>query len=243
MFGHHGKPSTSAPLLTTPSEHGNLLNSQNAGLIFVPAPRLPRPRPSARFVSTSHFGFFPRHRRFGFAGCPVFAVPGNSFFFGGRFNCFNEGFFLDPFLFGFFGSWDFYGSSFGAPLWYGGDANPPDMTYPPEEPGPPDSSTISPAENNLSNSLSNSEDTAAPPANPPHANPQDDQRPVTLLQLRDGSMYGLTDYWVEDAELHYKTTYGGQNSVSFDKVDFEKTLQLNADRGVPFILRPNHVSP
>jgi hypothetical protein len=161
----------------------------------------------------------------------VFPVPGNSFFFGDRFNCFDDGFFLDPYLFGF------YGSGFGAPLWFGGQANPPAVILPDEEPGPPDSSTSStsaPAENNLSNSVG----TAPPPGIPP-----DDQRPVTLLQLRDGSMYGLTDYWVENAELHYKTTYGGQNSVSFDQIDFEKTLKLNADRGIQFILRPNHVSP
>jgi hypothetical protein len=240
MFGHHGKQSTPAQLPATPPERGNLLNSQNGGLIFLPAPRLPRPRPSARFVSPARFGFFPRHRRFGFAGCPVFAVPGNSFFFGNSFNCFDGSFLLDPFLFGF------YGSGFGAPLWFGGDANPPALIYPAEEPGPPDSSTSStsaPAGNNLSSSPSNSESTAAPPANPPPESPSDDQRPVTLLQLRDGSMYGLTDYWVENAELHYKTTYGGQNSVSFERIDWEKTVKLNADRGVPFILSPNHASP
>jgi hypothetical protein len=56
-------------------------------------------------------------------------------------------------------------------------------------------------------------------------------------------MYGLTDYWVENAELHYKTTYGGQNSVSFERIDWEKTVKLNADRGVPFILSPNRASP
>jgi hypothetical protein len=64
------------------------------------------------------------------------------------------------------------------------------------------------------------------------------ERPVTLLQLRDGWMYGLVDYWVEDGQLHYKTTYGGQNSVELDRIDLEETVQLNADRGVQFVLRP-----
>jgi hypothetical protein len=58
------------------------------------------------------------------------------------------------------------------------------------------------------------------------------------LQLRDGSIYGLTDYWAEDGELHYTTTYGGQNSVPLKRIDFEKTVQLNADRGVEFVLPP-----
>ena len=61
-------------------------------------------------------------------------------------------------------------------------------------------------------------------------------RPITLLQLRDGSMYGLTNYWAKDGELHYTTTYGGQDSVPFERIDLEKTLQLDADRGVPFVL-------
>jgi hypothetical protein len=59
---------------------------------------------------------------------------------------------------------------------------------------------------------------------------------VTLLQLRDGSMYGLTRYWVEGGRLHYVTNYGGQNSVPLDLVDIAKTAQLNAGRGTPFVL-------
>jgi hypothetical protein len=62
--------------------------------------------------------------------------------------------------------------------------------------------------------------------------------PITLLQLRDGSMYGLTDYWVEGGELHYRTTYGGENSLPFERIDFAKTVQLNTDRDVPFVLPP-----
>jgi hypothetical protein len=64
------------------------------------------------------------------------------------------------------------------------------------------------------------------------------EQPVTLLQLRDGSMYGLTDYWVEDGQLHYRTTYGGENSIGLDRIDLAKTEQLNGDRGVGFVLRP-----
>ena len=64
------------------------------------------------------------------------------------------------------------------------------------------------------------------------------ERPVKLLQLVDGSMYGLTDYWVEGARLHYITNYGGENSVLLERIDFGKTLQMNADRGVKFELQP-----
>jgi hypothetical protein len=70
----------------------------------------------------------------------------------------------------------------------------------------------------------------------PSPNDMKAERPITLLQLRDGSMYGLTDYWVSDGELHYTTTYGGQNSLPFERIDLEKTVQLNADRDMPFVL-------
>ena len=63
-------------------------------------------------------------------------------------------------------------------------------------------------------------------------------RPLTLLQLKDGLMYGLTDYWLEDGRLHYITSYGGENSVPIEQIDFDKTVQLNWERGVEFVLRP-----
>jgi len=63
-------------------------------------------------------------------------------------------------------------------------------------------------------------------------------RPLTLLQLKDGSMYGLTDYWLEEGRLHYITSYGGKNSVPLEQIDFDKTVQLNSERSVEFVLRP-----
>ena len=69
-----------------------------------------------------------------------------------------------------------------------------------------------------------------------------DEKPVTLLQLLDGPMYGLTDYWIEGDQLHYVTTYGGQNAVPIERIDFAKTAQLNADQGIEFVLRPKSAS-
>ena len=74
-------------------------------------------------------------------------------------------------------------------------------------------------------------------AEPPDASPQSEQ-PVTLLQLLDGSMYGLTSYHVIGHNLHYTTTYGARSSVPLDHIDFTETLKLNADRQVPFLLEP-----
>jgi hypothetical protein len=63
--------------------------------------------------------------------------------------------------------------------------------------------------------------------------------PDTILQLKNGSMYGLRDYWLSDGRLYYLTNYGGQNSVPLAEIDFAKTNQLNADRGSRFAVQPN----
>lgn len=63
------------------------------------------------------------------------------------------------------------------------------------------------------------------------------EQPVTLLELRDGSMYGLIHYWVDGGRLRYVTDYGGENSVPLERIDFAKTTELNASRGTPFILQ------
>ncbi len=69
------------------------------------------------------------------------------------------------------------------------------------------------------------------------------KQPLTLLQLRDGSMYGLTHYWIKDDRLHYVTDYGGENSVPLNRIDFAKTSQLNTARSTPLILPANEPKP
>jgi hypothetical protein len=66
--------------------------------------------------------------------------------------------------------------------------------------------------------------------------------PITLLQLKNGWMYGLADYWVEGDSLHYVTNYGGKNSVPLDLVDLGTTIQLNRERGVEFSLHTKRQS-
>jgi hypothetical protein len=67
--------------------------------------------------------------------------------------------------------------------------------------------------------------------------------PITLLQLKNGWMYGLTDYWVEGDNLHYVTNYGGQNSVPLDLIDRPTTIRLNSERGVEFSLHTKSQPP
>jgi hypothetical protein len=59
-----------------------------------------------------------------------------------------------------------------------------------------------------------------------------------MLYLNDGTVYALTNYWVAGGRLHYVTQYGGENSVAMDQVDMQRTVDVNAHRGVPITLRP-----
>ena len=162
------------------------------------APRKPR-----WVVAGQPIGFFPARRRFGSSPC------WNNIFFPRRtngFNCFDNDFFFDPFLFGTF-------SIFGAVT---------DQGY-----------GYALADSNLNEEASDTGNDSPSSANAGH-----DANPVTLLQLLDGSMYGLTRYQVIGHDLHYTTTYGGQNSIPLDRIDFTQTLKLNAARQVPFTLEP-----
>ena len=149
------------------------------------------------------------------------------------FNCFAGGFFFDPFFIaGFSGS--FIGSLAFLPFndqrldYVSGDspAAPPAEARPAQPSDAADSSESGGSTQNAATNNAASVDKAK------------SEQPVTLLQLRDGSMYGLVDYWVEDGQLHYTTTYGGQDSLGLDRIDLEKTVQLNAERGIQFVLRP-----
>ena len=43
--------------------------------------------------------------------------------------------------------------------------------------------------------------------------------------------------------LHYVTTYGAQNAIELDRIDLDKTVKLNSDRGISFVLRERPAQP
>jgi hypothetical protein len=59
-----------------------------------------------------------------------------------------------------------------------------------------------------------------------------------VLFLKDGTVYAITDYWIADNKLHYVTNYGGENSIPLDQLDMQRTVDVNAKRGVNITLRP-----
>jgi hypothetical protein len=59
---------------------------------------------------------------------------------------------------------------------------------------------------------------------------------LTLLILRGGRMYLVSDYWVDRGNLDYTTGIGEPQVLPLDALDLRMTKQLNAERGVTFIL-------
>ena len=196
FFGWRGKSASSQPPATRPASSNPRMVPQSNPSIVLP-PRLHR-RPGEAIIFGPPFMF--RHRRFGFVGCSPFGFPPNSVFWSTELDCFNGGFFFDPFFLGGFFSHDFRTSGSGF------DGSSTD------------------AENAVESTLKR-------------------EPRVTSLVLQDGSEFGLTEYWLEGEELHYVTTYGGRNSLPVQRIDLEKTVKLNAERGVKFVLRPRPAEP
>ncbi len=60
---------------------------------------------------------------------------------------------------------------------------------------------------------------------------------LTLLVLKDGSIFAATDYWLEVGRLFYLSSTGAVSSVALGDLDWPMTTRLNAERGVRFVLR------
>ncbi len=61
---------------------------------------------------------------------------------------------------------------------------------------------------------------------------------LTLLVFKDNSISAVTDYWLEDGQLHYKNVSGAESAVPLEQIDLEMTAYLNWQRGAKFVLRP-----
>ena len=66
------------------------------------------------------------------------------------------------------------------------------------------------------------------------------QRPpaqLTLIVLKGDAIYGATDYWIAGERLLYVMRSGAQGALDLDDVDWNRTLQLNAERGITLVFR------
>lgn len=62
------------------------------------------------------------------------------------------------------------------------------------------------------------------------------------LYLKDGTAYNVTDYWLVNGELHFKTveehgTKVLEHQIDFGLLDLQMTVDVNTERGFRFVLR------
>lgn len=174
-------------------------------------------------VRFSNCGFFPPffNNPF-FFGNPFFGVGfGFNSCFAGGFGCFG----FDNFGFGPFGMLDEgYGLGYG----YGNG-----WFYPPapEASEPP----VNPTEENQPPDYSANYYFVPAPGEAVAESAQP-QQPVVKLVLKDGTIFGVYSYWMQNNQLFYITTYNIKTSIPIDDLDVQKTVDLNAKLGMKFDL-------
>jgi hypothetical protein len=52
-------------------------------------------------------------------------------------------------------------------------------------------------------------------------------------------MFSARDCWLAAGELHCTATDGSERVFELEAIDFQRTVDENAKRGVPFTLKPN----
>lgn len=68
----------------------------------------------------------------------------------------------------------------------------------------------------------------------------EERRELAQLFLKDGTVYNVTDYWLENNQIHCTTIEGAQtveHVFDFDELDLQKTIDVNTARGFKFVLR------
>jgi hypothetical protein len=78
--------------------------------------------------------------------------------------------------------------------------------------------------------------------------PTQTQRPwratkATLLMLKDGQAYLVKDYWMDTSHVVFVSSDGSQRLLPLGDLDFQLTLQLNRERGVPFVFQTKPTEP
>jgi hypothetical protein len=59
-----------------------------------------------------------------------------------------------------------------------------------------------------------------------------DTKPLTLLALRNETIYAVTDYWLDGDRLDYLLPSGNRGVCALTELDLTRTTQLNLERGV-----------
>jgi hypothetical protein len=85
---------------------------------------------------------------------------------------------------------------------------------------------------------------AAPPASLGPAQVADmPSRVLTLVALKSDTIVPASDYWVAGRELFYVLPDGSEASTDLNRIDWQRTTDLNAERGVRVTLRTTPMQP
>jgi hypothetical protein len=74
----------------------------------------------------------------------------------------------------------------------------------------------------------------------PETSPEkiENEKALVVLYMKTGTVYAVKDYWIAEGKLHYRPSYGGENTIEMDDLDLQQTVDVNAKSGVNFTLRP-----
>ena len=79
--------------------------------------------------------------------------------------------------------------------------------------------------------------TATPAAAAAESDPATPLAKVTLIARKGEAIYAATDYWIEGGRLFYVLRSGVEGAFDLNEVDWDRTAQLNAERGITVIVR------
>jgi hypothetical protein len=74
------------------------------------------------------------------------------------------------------------------------------------------------------------------------SDPRTSSSSLTLIALRNESIWAVSEYWLAGDRLDYILPSGAHESCALNDVDLMRTTQLNAERGkgVTFATAPAH---
>ena len=69
-----------------------------------------------------------------------------------------------------------------------------------------------------------------------------DERDLVWLYLKDGTAYGVTDYWLVNSQMHFSLveddpTKPAEHAIPYDELDVQKTIYVNTHRGFRIVFR------
>lgn len=67
-------------------------------------------------------------------------------------------------------------------------------------------------------------------------------RPQTIIVLKDGSAYVARQYWVDGWRMHCLSDNREEKLIALENVDIAKTVRLNGERHVQFVLRSRNTT-